>query len=98
MPTHDELPRFLNDLRRLTPQQRQRFADAVKLLVADLRAKQPYRKSLRVKTVQGYQGIFEMTWDWPDGRATFEYGPEQKPGERHIVWRRIGRHEIFDAP
>lgn len=34
----------------------------------------------------------------PDGRATFMYGPEQIPGEPHIIWRRIGGHDIFDHP
>jgi len=33
-----------------------------------------------------------------DGRATFHYGPEQRPGEPHIVWRRIGGHDILKNP
>lgn len=32
-----------------------------------------------------------MTWA-ADGRATFEYGQEIRPGEPHIIWRRIGTH------
>ncbi len=38
-----------------------------------------------------------MTWA-PDGRATFRYGPEQVEGEPHVIWRRIGDHDIFDRP
>jgi hypothetical protein len=38
-----------------------------------------------------------MTWA-PNGRATWQYGPEQRPGERHVIWRRIGTHDIFRAP
>jgi hypothetical protein len=38
-----------------------------------------------------------MTWA-DDGRATFEYGSEIIEGEPHIVWRRIGGHEIFNSP
>jgi hypothetical protein len=33
-----------------------------------------------------------MTWA-PDGRATFEYGPECRPGELHMIWRWVGKHE-----
>jgi len=50
-----------------------------------------------VKTVQGTGGIYEMTWA-NDGRATFQFGREVKPGEVHIIWRRVGTHDIFDAP
>jgi hypothetical protein len=52
---------------------------------------------LRLKRVQGHPGIWEITWA-PDGRATFEYGPEVIPGESHIIWRRIGSHDIFQDP
>jgi hypothetical protein len=38
-----------------------------------------------------------MTWA-ADGRATFEYGQEVRPGEAHIIWRRIGTHDIFRRP
>jgi hypothetical protein len=38
-----------------------------------------------------------MTWA-DNGRATFEYGPEVRPGHAHIIWRRIGGHEILDNP
>src|SRR6202011_2610763 len=32
----------------------------------------------------------------PDGRATWEYGPERRPGTPHAIWRRVGTHAIFD--
>ena len=57
----------------------------------------PFDPSLRVKRVQGYPGVWEMTWA-ADGRATFEYGGEIQPGEAHIVWRRIGTHSVFRQP
>jgi hypothetical protein len=50
-----------------------------------------------VKGVQGHPGVFEMTWA-PDGRATFVYGAELISGEKHIVWRRIGPHDILKQP
>ena len=34
----------------------------------------------------------------PDGRATWQFGPEIKARQAHVVWRRIGTHEIFRAP
>jgi hypothetical protein len=40
--------------------------------------------ALRVKRVQGHPGVWEMTWA-PDGRATFEYGAEVRPGEAHVI-------------
>ncbi|WP_281288337.1 hypothetical protein [Haloactinospora alba] len=36
-----------------------------------------------------------MTWA-PDGRATWQYGDEQRPGIVHVIWRRVGTHAIFD--
>lgn len=53
--------------------------------------------ALRVKRVSGYLGVWEMSWA-PDGRATFSCGREQTPGDPHIVWRRIGGHQIFKNP
>ncbi len=66
-------------------------------MVDDLRALRGFRPSLRIKRVRGTTGIFEMMWA-PNGRATFEYGVEVHPGDPHIVWRRIGTHEIFKKP
>lgn len=53
--------------------------------------------SLRVKKMAGYDDVWEFTWA-PDGRATFEYGPSVKDGHPHVVWRRIGTHDIFKCP
>ncbi|HET7738898.1 MAG TPA: hypothetical protein VFK32_10015 [Tepidiformaceae bacterium] len=50
-----------------------------------------------MKQVQGYPGVYEITWA-PDGRATFEYGAAVISGEIHIIWRRIGTHDIFRDP
>lgn len=96
MPTYQRLPRFDKDLARLSPEERDRFAEAVARFVEDLRRGR-FRAGLRVKRIQGAPGIFEMTWA-PDGRATFEYGDEITPGEPHIVWRRVGGHDIFGKP
>lgn len=98
MPTHDEEPRFLREFFAL-PQARQRlFRRALRLMVEDMKNRRPFWPGLRVKGVQGHPGVFEMTRDMPDGRATFAYGPERMPGEAHIIWRRIGSHDILKQP
>ena len=94
MPTFRATPRFERDWKQLTPDLRTRFQHVVtEQFVPDL-AKGTFRAGLRVKGVQAAPGVFEMTWA-PDGRATFSYGQQQRPGELHVVWRRIGTHQIF---
>ncbi|MFI4977058.1 MAG: hypothetical protein ACHQC8_00035 [Solirubrobacterales bacterium] len=53
--------------------------------------------ALRVHRVQGAPGVWEITFA-PDGRATFEYGEEIIAGEPHIIWRRIGHHDVLSEP
>lgn len=96
-PTYETRPTFGRDYARLTPEQRKRFLAAVADMVEDMRARRPFRPGLRVKRVQGTADVWEMTWA-PDGRATWQYGPERRPGEPHIVWRRIGTHDVFRTP
>jgi hypothetical protein len=97
MSTYEWLLRFRADFARLTPDQQAAFLMAVRQFVADFKRGGDFRKGLRVKTVQGAVGIFEMTWA-PNGRATFAYGAEVTPGETHIIWRRVGTHDIFKRP
>jgi hypothetical protein len=98
MPTREVLASFWRDWERLTPQQQRAFRQAVGQFIADLaESGQGFRPRLRVKRVQGHPRVWEMTWA-PDGRATFEYGDEVRPGESHIVWRRIGTHSVFRRP
>jgi len=97
MPTHDELAQFLREFATLTPAEQKRFLRAMAKMVNDLRAGHGFRAGLRVKSVQGYPNVLEMTWA-DDGRATFHYGSERRPGDPHIVWRRIGNHDILDNP
>jgi hypothetical protein len=56
-----------------------------------------FRPGLRVKGVKAHANVFDMTWD-NDGRATFSYGAERVPGQPHVIWRRIGTHDIFTPP
>ena len=93
MLTYEVLASFLRDLDHLTPDQRRSLGVAVRRFLEDLPSRR-FRKGLRIKRVQGARDIFEMTWA-PDGRATFQYGPEIVEGEPHVIWRRMGTHEIL---
>jgi hypothetical protein len=96
--TCDRSALFQRDIRKLTGQQRREFLAARDRLVIPLRSRPPeFTPALRVKRVQGMDDIWEMTWA-EDGRATFRYGPEVKPGEPHVIWLRIGIHATFDDP
>ena len=97
MPTRDVLKSFWRDWDALTAEERLAFRGAVAKFVEDLRAGQGLRKGLRVKGVQGARGIYELTWA-PNGRATFQFGRAVRDGEPHVIWRRIGGHEILDSP
>ena len=96
MPTYSLAQRFRRDLARLAPDQRAAFERAVAHFVKDMSSGR-FRPGLRVKGIQGAAGIFEMSWA-PDGRATFEYGPQKRAGEPHVIWRRVGTHQIFTDP
>jgi len=97
MPTFEWLADFGSDFRTLTPAQKAAFLVAVARFVEDLRGGEGLRPGLRVKRVRGTSGVFEMTWAG-DGRATFQYGDPVHPGQPHIIWRRIGTHDILKRP
>ena len=95
MPTFEPLSRFRRDYARLTEARRAAWRQAVLLFVDGLKSGSLHPS--RVKRVQGHPGVWEITWA-PDGRATFHYGQEVRHGEPHVVWRRIGTHEVFKRP
>lgn len=98
MPTYAWLARFRSDFLPLNPELQTAFIAAVRQFLEDLSTEdRTIRKGLRVKGVQGANGVFEMTFA-PDGRATFSYGDEVTAGEPHIVWRRVGTHDVFKRP
>lgn len=96
MPTYARTDSFKRDYASLTPDQKAALRRAVSHFIEDLPAGR-FRKGLRVKGVKGARGIYEMTWA-DDGRATFQYGPPEIEGETHVIWRRIGTHDIFGDP
>lgn len=96
MPIFEAVDRFREQFDRLTPQERKAFLAAVAKLVHDLKVGD-IRQGLRVKGYQRVPGWLEMTWA-KDGRALFEYGESLRPGDRHVIWHRVGGHEILDEP
>lgn len=94
MPTYEADQIFLRDWDRLTPGQRKRFKTAVRRFVEDLKAKRPPRPGLGIQRFEGHEGVFELRWA-PDGRALFTYGTSPHPGDTHVIWLRIGTHDIY---
>lgn len=94
MPTFFATNQFQREFKKLTPEQRLLFMQAVTRLVNGLRQRQLPR-ALRVKRFQGHDGVWEMSWA-DDGRALFTYGEAVKTGEPHVIWLRVGGHEIFE--
>ena len=87
----------MRDWERLTPEQQRAFRQAVAKFVEDLRARGGFRPGLHVKGVRSIASVYELTWAL-DRRATFSYGRSVVEGEPHIIWRRIGTHEILRQP
>jgi hypothetical protein len=98
VPTYQWLPRFREDLEALSPEERQAFADAVEAFVAALKdGRGRFPKALRVHRIDGTEDVWSLSWAG-DGRATFSYGESIRPGEAHVIWRRVGSHSIYRAP
>lgn len=94
VPTFATTPRFRRDLKALTPERRTRFEKIVcEEFASDVNANL-WRSGLRVKRVQSVSKVWELTWA-PDGRATWEFGTPIRDGVRHVIWRRVGIHDIF---
>jgi hypothetical protein len=99
---------FAADYKKLSDRERRLFREAVRRFnqacdAARVRGERPrWPKALRVKSVEGAPGIWEMTWSFsgPDGRATWEWATAEVEGEVVPVvrWRRIGGHSIFKNP
>jgi hypothetical protein len=96
VPTYEWQERFWAQFKRLTPEQQAAFLAEIPRFVEFLRSGQISR-GMRLKGLKGHPGLFELSWA-NDGRAVFEYGPVVRAGERHVIWRRIGSHEIFNDP
>ena len=90
MATFETLPHFEASWQKLTREQQTAFRTVVlEAFEPGLVAPHhPFRHTLRVRSVAGHPGLFEMTWDH-NGRATFSYDPECEAGQPHVVWQDI---------
>jgi hypothetical protein len=98
------LPSFDADLARLAVAHRRLFVASLPdfvagcdRLLADGPSPHPWPGAVRVHQLKNSR-VWSMTWHYrrPDGRATFEF--VEVNGELLVQWRRIGSHEIYDAP
>lgn len=89
--------RFLKDAARLDPADLARFERVVRSRFAPDLVAGTFRPGLRVKGVQSAPGVFEMTWA-RDGRATWQYAADSTDGDPHVIWRRIGTHDVVRSP
>jgi hypothetical protein len=96
-PTYELGTGFAREFARLSREQSREYRQAVEKFVDALRAGNPPPNSLRIKRIQGSKDVWEMSYSG-DGRATFRYGTEVKPGETHVEWLRVGGHEILSRP
>ena len=98
MPRYSRSAQFLKDWADLDPADRARFKSAVpERFVPAVESRGPFRPGLRVKRVEGTPNVWEMTFA-PDGRATWQYAADSTAGDPHVVWRRIGTHDVFRSP
>jgi hypothetical protein len=98
VPTFDRLALFKREFRKLTPAQKARFRTAVAKLVAALSQTPPTLPGdPLVHPLSGHHGVYELRFA-PDGRATFTFGPSVRESEPHVIWRRIGGHDVLDRP
>ncbi len=98
MPTFERLARFDREFRRLPRELQRAFLAMLPVFIATLRETPPvFPAALRIHRVRGSARVWEITFA-PDGRATFEYGEEIVTGEPHIIWRRVGHHDVLNNP
>jgi hypothetical protein len=98
LPTFARLARFDREFRRLPRELQRALLAVLPVFIEALRSSPPdFPPALRIKRVLGTAGVWEISFA-PDGRATFEYGSEIRPGEPHIVWRRVGTHDVLSDP
>lgn len=98
MARYSRSARFAKDWADLDPADRARFKAVVReRFVPDLGAGHGFRAGLRVKRVESTAFVWEMTFA-PDGRATWQYADDSTERDPHVLWRRVGTHDVLRSP
>jgi hypothetical protein len=95
VPTFERMARFDREFRRMPRELQHAFLEMLPIFIDALRAgPAAFPPKLRVKRVKGTSDVWEITFA-PDGRATFAYGDEVIPGQPHVIWPRVGTHDVL---
>jgi hypothetical protein len=102
MPTWDKSGRFRREYDQLRDDEKMQFLDAVRRFVEDLRAWEAaemtglpgFQAGLRVKRFQGRRGVWELSWAG-DGRSLWTFADPVVLGKAHVIWLRVGSHQIY---
>ena len=98
MPTFDRLALFKREYRKLTPEQKARFRVAVAKLVAALQQTPPSLPGdPLVHPLAGHRGVYELRFR---ARRAGDVHVRRAGARRtpHVIWRRIGGHDVLERP
>lgn len=98
MPTYQATPQFRREFDRLDPQRQRAFRRMIPEFVAGVESG-AFPSRLRVKRLNRSRGtgqaVYEVTFHG-NGRALFQFGEPVRADVRHVIWVRVGGHEVFD--
>jgi hypothetical protein len=87
----------MREYRALSHQDKLAFRRARDRFVAALMADRIPEAGLGIEEMAGHPHIYEFHFSG-GGRATFHYGTSARGRNAHVIWRRIGGHEIYREP
>jgi len=98
------LPQFDADYGKLSKAERAKFKETLQVFIPCCKEYEAsggsytWPASLRFEKLTSTKKVMAITWSFsgPDGRATFHF--ETVDEEMYVVWRRVGRHKIYDNP
>jgi hypothetical protein len=95
VPTFESLARFDREFRRMPRELQAAFLAMLPTFIAALRTTPPtFLPALRVKRVQGRQEAWEITFA-PGRSRDLRIRRSDHPGTPHIIWRRVGTHDVL---
>ena len=96
MPTFESLARFDREFRRLPTELQAAFPRVLPTFITALRGEPALvPPDTTGQTRAGPPRRLGDHLSRRDGRATFAYGDEVIAGTPHVIWRRVGTHEVL---